>query len=311
MFALLPLLAAAGCLAAADLRLGIVGTDTSHAVAFASMLNDSSNKNHLPGARIVAAYKGGSPDLAESRDRVEKFAEELSSKYGVEIVPDIATLMPKVDAVLLESVDGRKHLAQFREIAKAGKPVFIDKPLASTLKDAREIALAAKRANVKWFSASSLRYSEGLPALRLDGMTGAIAWGPGPLEEHHELDLAWYGIHTVEMLYALMGPGCEEVTRTFGPDGEVVTGRWKDGRVGAVRLNRPYSQFGAVTFSAKEVRLGGKELYTGYQPLVREILKFFQGGKPPVSEEETLEMFEFMEAARISRQHDGRPVRLH
>lgn len=179
-------LLAATALPAADLRLGIVGTDTSHSVAFTALLNDPANKNHLAGARVVAAYKGGSPDIKESSGRLEKYAEELSTKYGVELTPDIPTLLTKVDAVLLESVDGRKHLEQFRQIVKAGKPVFIDKPLASTLFDAREIAKLAQENNVKWFSASVLRFSDVLPTLKLDGLNGVYAWGPGPLEEHHE-----------------------------------------------------------------------------------------------------------------------------
>lgn len=303
-------LACSGLALGADLRLGIVGTDTSHVTAFASVLNDPTNKNHVPGARVVAAYKGGSPDLPDSANRVEKFAAELQQKYGVEIVPDIATLLTKVDAVLLESVDGRPHLAQFTEIVKGGKPVFIDKPLASTLKDAREIARLAKEKNVKWFSASSLRFSKGIEDLRMPNLTGAVTWGPSPLEEHHELDLAWYGIHAIEMLYALMGPGCDEVTRTFGPDGEVVTGRWKDGRVGAVRLNRPYSNFGAAAFSQKETRVTGKDAYGGYVGLLQEIVKFFQTGVSPVPEQDTLEMFAFMEAARLSKANGGAPVKL-
>ncbi len=297
-------------LSAADLRLGIVGTDTSHAVAFASMLNDPAHKDYLPGARIVAAYKGGSPDLPESAGRVEKYAAELKSKYNVEIVPDIATLLTKVDAVLLESVDGRTHLAQFKEIAKGRKPVFIDKPLASTYADAREIARIARENNVKWFSASSLRYADGIPALKLNGLTGVFAWGPGPLEAHHQLDLTWYGIHTVEVLYALLGPGCEEVTRTFSPDAEVVTGRWKDGRVGTIRLHRPYSSFGATAFAPKEIVSSGKEMYSGYKNLVIQFVKFFQTGVVPIDENETLEMFAFMDAAQRSRESGGVPVKL-
>ncbi|MBL0162030.1 MAG: Gfo/Idh/MocA family oxidoreductase [Bryobacterales bacterium] len=295
---------------AADLRLGIVGTDTSHATAFASVLNDPAHKDHIPGARIVAAYKGGSPDLKESSERVEKYAEELRTKYNVEIVPDIATLLTKVDAVLLESVDGRPHLAQFREIAKGGKPVFIDKPLASSLADARMIAKVAKENKVRWFSASSLRFSDGIPALRLEGLNGVIAWGPGPMESHQQLDLTWYGIHTVETLYTLMGQGCVEVTRTFAPDAEVVTGKWKDGRVGTIRLNRPYSGFGATAFSPKVIKSSEKDFYSGYKGLLKEIVLFFQGGKAPVDEAETMEMFAFMDAAQRSREAGGAPMAL-
>lgn len=295
---------------AADLRLGIVGTDTSHATAFTAVLNDPAHKDHIPGARVVAAYKGGSADLKESSERVEKYADELRAKYGVEIVPDIATLLTKVDAVLLESVDGRPHLAQFREIAASGKPVFIDKPLASTLADARAIAQVAKENKVRWFSASSLRFSEGMPALRLEGLTGVVAWGPGPMEVHHQLDLTWYGIHTVEILYTLMGQGCVEVTRTFAPDSEVVTGKWKDGRVGTIRLHRPYSGFGAVAFSPKLIRPSEKDFYSGYKGLLKEIVAFFQGGKAPVDEAETMEMFAFMDAAQRSRESGGAPAPL-
>ncbi|MGC4050464.1 MAG: Gfo/Idh/MocA family oxidoreductase [Paludibaculum sp.] len=303
-------LLAATALPAADLRLGIVGTDTSHSVAFTALLNDPANKNHLPGARIVAAYKGGSSDIKESSGRVDKYADELSSKYGVELTPDIPTLLTKVDAVLLESVDGRKHLEQFREIVKAGKPVFIDKPLASTLFDAREIARLAQENNVKWFSASVLRFSDVLPTLKVDGLNGVYAWGPGPLEEHHQLSLSWYGVHTVETLYTMLGRGCEEVTFTSSDDADVVTGKWRDGRIGTIRVIRPYSAFGVTAFSAKAIKTNEKDLYTGYQNLVKEIIQFFQSGKPPIDENETLEMFAFMDAAQRSKDSGGTPTKL-
>lgn len=297
-------------LSAADLRLGIVGTDTSHATIFTKVLNDPSNPDHVGGARVVAAFKGGSPDLKESASRVDGYAKELADKWGVEIVPDIATLCSKVDAVLLESVDGRPRLAQAREIIKAGKPMFIDKPLSSTLADAREIAKLAKAAGVKWFSTSSLRYADYVAALRSPGITGAISWGPGPLEEHQQLDLSWYAIHPIEVLFTIMGTGCEEVTRTVGGTMDEVTCRWKDGRVGTVRALRPYGEFGAVVFTDKEVRQSPPKPKFSYVPLLREIVKFFQTGTVPVPNEETLEMFAFMDAAQRSKEAGGKPMRL-
>ena len=233
---------------ASDIRLGIVGTDTSHATAFTKMLNDPAGPEHVPGARVVAAYKGGSADLEASYTRVDRFARELQEKWGVELVSDIPTLCSKVDGVLLESVDGRVHLAQARQIIAARKPMFIDKPLASTLDDAREIARLAKEAGVAWFTTSSLRYSEIVGKVKGPSISGADVWGHGPLEEHHQLDLAWYAIHPVEMLFALMGTGCEEVSRVFAPDADVLVGRWKDGRLGVVRATRPYGDYGAVVF---------------------------------------------------------------
>src|SRR5450432_405838 len=139
---------------AAQIRVGIIGTDTSHVPAFTRMLNDSTAPGYIPGARVVAAYKGGSKDIQSSSSRVDNYASEIATKYGVEIVPDIATLLTKVDAVMLMSVDGRVHLAQAKPVIAAHKPLFIDKPLAATLDDAREIARLAAAAHVPWFSSS-------------------------------------------------------------------------------------------------------------------------------------------------------------
>jgi predicted dehydrogenase len=300
---------------AGDLRIGIVGTDTSHAVEFTRILNDAAAPDHVAGGRVVAAYKGGSPDVESSRTRVDKFAETLRAQYQVEFVPEIAALCGKVDAVLLESVDGRAHLPQAREVFRCGKPVFIDKPLAATLEDAREIAALARKAGVPWFSSSSVRYSAMAAALKGGEIRGVDTWGPGPVEPHHRLDLSWYGIHAVELLYTLMGPGCEEVTRLAGGTAEsgsdVMAARWKDGRTATVRTIRPYGQFGANALrpDGSVVRSPEKD-DVGYNGLLREIIEFFRSGKPPVANEETIEMFSFMDAAQRSKENGGRPVKL-
>jgi hypothetical protein len=298
------------CAAGADLRIGIVGTDTSHVIAFTEILNNESSPDHVPGGRVVAAYKGGSPDVESSASRVDKFAEELRTKWKVHFYSSIPELCRNVDAVLLESVDGRVHLAQARPVIAAHKPVFIDKPLASTLEDAREIARLAAEAGVPWFSASSLRFGEIAETMKFTDATGVDTWGPGPLEPHHQLDLSWYAIHPIEMLYALMGPGCEEVSRTFTPDADVIVGRWKNGRIGTVRALRPYSDYGAVVFRPKEIAQSKPHSSDSYRPLLVEVMKFFESGQPPVPNQETLEIFAFMDAAQRSKDEGGKPMRL-
>jgi len=306
------LLALTTLVPAADLRLGFIGTDTSHVTAFTKLLNDPASPDHVPGARIVAAYKGGSSDLEESRNRIDRFTKELQERWQIKIVDTIPDLLQQVDAVLITSVDGRVHLAQARAAITANNPMFIDKPLASTLEDAREIARLAKEAGVPWFSSSSLRFSA-ITKLRTPDLAGAITWGPGPLEEHHHLDLAWYAIHPIEMLYTLMGPGCEEVTRTSTPDADVINARWKDGRIGTVRAMRPYADYGAIAFH-KNPKGQSSEVATkldaGYAPLVREIVQFFQTGHPPVSNDETLEIFAFLDAAQRSKESGGKPIKI-
>jgi hypothetical protein len=296
------------------IKVGIIGTDTSHVPAFTKLLNDPKDPGYIVGARVIAAFKGGSPDVESSHTRVERFAAEIRDKYGVEIVGSIEELVGKVDAVLLESVDGRPHLAQVRPVLKAKKRVFIDKPFAASYADACEIVRLSRESGTPFFSSSSLRYANDVIALKnndkLGGILGALAFSPSPTEPHHS-DLFWYGIHGVEMLYTLMGPGCESVTRTNSAGVDVVTGKWKDGRLGTFRGIRDGKQdYGAVAFGAKGNAGAMPPLKSDYRPMLVEIVKFFQTGVAPIQAEETLEIMAFMEAADLSKARGGAPVAL-
>jgi hypothetical protein len=296
---------------AADLRIGIIGLDTSHVTAFTELLNNPANKNHVPGAKVVAAFKGGSADIESSASRVDGYTKQLQDKYGVKIFPAIEEMCGQVDAVLLESVDGRPHLAQVRPVILAGKPVFVDKPVAGSLRDALEIYRLASERKVPVFSSSSYRFYEGLVDLKktnVGEIRSVISYGPSHLEPHHP-DLFWYGIHPTEALFTILGTGCESVVRTFTPDTDVVTGTWSGGRVGTlVGLRKGPLPNKVLVFGSKAVaeqKAGGD-----YAPLVREIIQFFRTGVAPVSAEETLEIFAFMEAADESKRQGGRPVKI-
>src|SRR5206468_5847546 len=156
------------------LRVGIIGLDTSHVVEFTKVLNDTSSPDHVPGARVVAAYKGGSPDVEASASRIERFTAQLRDQLKVEIVPAIPALCSKVDAVLLESVDGRVHLEQVKPVLAAKKRVFIDKPLAGSWKDGVEIARLSKESGTPFFSASSIRFYESIVKTKQDPDLGKI-----------------------------------------------------------------------------------------------------------------------------------------
>ena len=295
-----------------EIKVGMIGLDTSHVTAFTKLLNDKSDPNHVPGARVVAAFKGGSADVESSRTRIDRFTAELKDKWGVEIVGSIEELCKKVDAVLLESVDGRPHLNQVRPVFAAKKRVFIDKPFSASYADAREIVRLSRGSGTPFFSSSSLRFASDLQAMKRDeklgAMLGAFTYGPAPTEPHHP-DLFWYGIHAVEMLYTLMGPGCESVTRVNTNGADVVIGKWKDGRVGTMRGIRDGKQdYGAVAFGAKSNLATPIPMKSDYRDLLVEVVKFFQTGAPPVPPEETLEMMAFMEAADLSKAKGGAPV---
>jgi hypothetical protein len=295
----------------AELRIGMIGLDTSHVIAFTKLLNEPNDKNHVPGGKVVAAFKGGSQDIESSSSRVDKYTEQLKKDFGIQIVDTIEELCRQVDAVMLESVDGRPHLEQARPVLKARKPLFIDKPVAGSLRDAITIYRLAKENNVPCFSASSYRFYVSMVELKktdVGELRGAISYGPCELEPHHP-DLFWYGVHATEGLFTIMGTGCETVARISTPDTDVVTGVWSGGRVGTLRgLRNASAPHKVIVFGTKAV---AEQKGSGdYGPLVVEIIKFFQTGIAPVSPEETLEIFAFMEAADESKRQGGQPVKI-
>jgi len=291
-----------------DLRAGIIGTDTSHVPAFTGQFRAHPEWR----IKVVAAFKGGSPDLPTSADRVEKFAADIQEKYGVEIVGSIEELLRRVDVVLLESVDGRPHLAQATPVMKAGKRLFIDKPLAAGLEDARRIVQLSKETGTPFFSCSSYRFHPDIPRLRDNPGVGKVvkvqASSPFSKLEFHP-DLYFYGIHGVEALYAVMGTGCVSVSRKTEGGADITTGKWKDGRLGVY-----YGP--AKGEKVPVVRIWGSEGTTesagsdGYDGLVRAIAEFFHTGEPPVTPAETVELFEFMTAAQRSKERGGAEVPL-
>ncbi len=297
----------------APLRAGMIGLDTSHVVAFAGLLNDPAKAKGILGTvKVTAAFPGGSKDIPSSIDRVAGYTETLRDKHGVKMYDSIEAMLPDVDVVFLESVDGRPHLEQIRPVIAAKKPVFIDKPVAGTLADAVKIYELAAAAGVPIFSSSSLRYSNSTMGARdkstVGDVLGAVAYSPCSLEEHHP-DLFWYGVHGVESLFTVMGTGCKSVTRTHSPDHDVVTGLWEDGRIGTFRgIRKGKADYGVTAFGSKNIYHAGG--YSGYQPLVEKICQFFHDGKPPVPANETIEMFAFMEAADESKRRGGAHVTL-
>ena len=296
---------------AADLRLGMIGLDTSHVVAFTKLLHETNNKDYIPGGKVVAAFKGGSPDVESSRTRVDGYTKQLQEQFGVKIVDSIEELCTQVDAVLIESVDGRPHLEQARPVIKARKPLYIDKPLAGSLRDAIEIYRLAKENNVPVFSSSSYRFYDSLVEVKnanVGEIRNVISYGPAHLESHHP-DMFWYGVHPTEALFTIMGPGCETVVRSHTKDSDVITGAWTGGRVGTlVGLRTGATPHKVTVFGSKGV---AEQKGSGsYAPLVREIIKFFQTGVAPVSPQETIEMFAFMEAADESKRQGGKPVKI-
>ena len=295
-------------------RLGMIGLDTSHVPAFTRLFNkELADDPRLGGLRVVAGVKAGNPDFPLSRDRVDGFTREIE-QLGVQIVPDIATLLTQVDGVLLQSVDGNQHLEQARPVLEAGVPLFIDKPLAASLPHAQEIARLADQHHVPWFTASSSRFTTGYPELRdnpdIGDIFGCDTYSQSRAAPQHP-DLFWYGIHGIDLLYSLLGAGCLRVTALQTPYTEQVTGHWREGRVGCYRSIREQTGktgLGATVFGKQGIAHCNQ--YYDYSTLVLAIARFFLQRQSPIPAAEMLEVVTFMAAAEESKRRGGTPVEL-
>lgn len=297
------------------LKIGMIGLDTSHVIAFTKLINDPGSEYHVPGGKVEIAFPGGSQDFDLSYSRVEGFTSQLRDEFGVAIVDSIEAVAESSDAILLESVDGRVHLEQFRKIAPYGKPIFIDKPLAVSVKDAETIIELAERYKIPVMSSSALRYAEGLTQAlnnkEKGDIIGAESFGPMSMVSTQP-GFFWYGIHSVEMLFAILGEGCRHVTATTTEHHDLIVGVWEDGRIGSVRGNRKGNHtFGAVVHREKgsdfvDVYSHSKPYYAS---LLERIMQMFQTGNPDLPLDQTLQIVSFIEAANESR-NNGKTVYL-
>lgn len=295
-----------------EIKVGVIGLSV-HSAAYTEIINSGASSPEFSGCRVVAIFHPkGNPDVEFSEKQLQSFTETIKG-HGVEFVSSIKKLLKKVDAVMLLTNDGRPHLKEIIPVLKAGKPVYVDKPLAASLSDVLAIFKVSKKYNVPMFSCSPLRYVKEAQDIRegkiVGKVLGANTFGPAPLQKSH-VDLFWDGIHAVESLYTVLGgTGCKTVSRTTADDADVVVGTWEDGRIGVFRgIRKGRSGFGGTAFGDKGIASIGA--FNGYRPLVVAIVAFFRSGIVPVSDEETIEIYAFMEAADESKRLGGIPVKL-
>ena len=291
------------------IRIGMVGFDTSHVVEFTKRINhfDVDEKFWVEGARIVAGYPG-KPTPAASQEIINERTKILKG-YGVEIVDKPEDLIGRVDAVMIEYNEGAKHLEASRPFMEAGLPVFIDKPLACSIQDAKKIIELAKDNGVPVFSSSSLRYALEIQNLKksdVGRILSASTYGPGVIVQFNP-GLFFYVIHAIEMLYALMGKGCRRV-RCYSSEGwDVIVGEWEDGRVGVVRgLRIGVREYGFTAFYEKKIASHVIDTSWIYTELLKRVIDMFKTKKPPVEPSETIEIIAFtekaMESSKLNRE---------
>ena len=295
-----------------QLKIGLVGLDTSHCLAFTRILQDSNYEYYLGGGSVTGVFSGGSLLFSLSRDRVQGFTEQLHGQYGIPMYDHIPDLVKDVDALMLLSADGRQHLEQFEQMA-VGKPVFIDKPLATSTEDASQMIHLAEQTGTPILSCSSLRFAAGMTELLAPGEELVCCESFGPATVYPDYPgLFWYGVHAVDVLFSKLGPACQRVQAISHPTMDAVMGEWQAGQMGIFRgtrfLNNPFgflmhTNQGATSCIAKDTP-------PFYFSLIQKVLEFFNTRQSPVSPAEMFAVIAFIEAAHQSFQKQGQWIDL-
>lgn len=326
-------------LSAEPVKLGILGIDNFGSVAYTEFLNKPRAEGVFEGVRVVAAYPIGSNDYPESDKLVAQWKDQLLKMYQnpadpkdqvppIEMVDSVDELLKRCDGIMIFSMDGRLHLEQAKQVLKAGKRLFISRPLASSVDDAVAILKYAEETKTPCWSSSQHRYSTGFSGMRnhpeVGNVIGCDVYG-GWTVNAPAADQFTRPLHSIETLLTIMGPGVETVTCASTKSAECITATWKDGRIGTYRgIKEGGVKYSATVFGDKGVSPAGiyghgvpvkgivpdNDKYVGYEGLATEIAKFFKGGPVPVKPEETLEVFAIIQAAEESKAAGGGPVKV-
>ncbi|QDU82736.1 putative oxidoreductase [Polystyrenella longa] len=296
------------------LRLGIVDFDSSHSIEFTRRLNQVgvSRDQWVEGARIVAGWPG---DSRMAPERIAHFRPQIEA-CGVTVVesPE-ALLQEQLDGILILSLSGQRHGERALPFLEAGIPTYVDKPFTCAVDDAQQMLALAEKTNTLLFSSSGLRFTEDVTHFqsqqnRYGALLGCLCFGPAKRAEGNP-GLFHYGIHTTELLFTLMGPGCIEVRTHFQPDCELVTAQWQDDRLATLRGNRSGSTaYGFVAFCEEGVIPVSVSTRTAYRNLCEQIVLAFETNTAPVPPSTTLEIVRFISASLESEQHHGKPIAL-
>ena len=286
------------------LRIGAIGIDCSHLPEFTRRIT-ALNESGQTRCRVTRLWTDGRHDVPAERARKwQGMAEEI----GVRPASSMDELLGDVDGVMVLAVNGHRHLELSLPALERGLPTYIDKPLTCDLSQARQILDVSRRRNGRCYSASSLRFAPevtDLPRADLGRLAAIDAFGPGQISPAMQ-GLFYYGVHTIEMVDAIWGPGVTRISAITLPDRDLADLEYHDGRYARLRMDRKGSyDFGATVHGEKRVHQLKVDFADVYNRLVLGMTLFFEGGDAPVALRDSVENVAVMEAGNASMKQEG------
>lgn len=251
----------------------------------------------IPGARVTHIWTDDPADAPQV----------AAASLIKNIVAKPEDVIGQVDAVIIATDDGNDHVRRVRPFIEAGLPVFIDKPMATNLADLRQFIQWHRQGHLL-LSTSGMRYS---PEMRLN-----------ETQLTHLGDLRWitsftcktwerYGIHALEAVEPLLGPGFLTVQAHSDAGGDVMHITHQSGvKLTLGALHDAYGSFGAVHLYGTKGDLPLKltDTYHAFRGQLVAFIDMLRTGTRPLPFEETVELMAVIIAGIRSRENGGSPV---
>jgi predicted dehydrogenase len=292
------------------IRIGIIGSDNSHADRYAELCNLPDDprfkQTHVAEAKVVALF--GIPEHAER-------TKEVSTKNRIPtVVSSPEELIGKIDLAICVFRKGSLHAKYSLPIVAAGIPIYVDKPFASNVADARAMLAAADKRGTPITTFSSFRVAQSTLQFKAElekigPVTYGISLGPGDRKSEYD-GLIFYGIHAVEVMLAVFGHGVRDVRAVDQNNNIVATVTYPDDRiVTLVFIGNAKYAFRAIAFGKKGEATFTPGTGTYYRDALMAVIEMAKTRKRPLTNEQMLEQVQIFHAIEQSLQNGGAPAR--
>ncbi|MBQ3505991.1 MAG: Gfo/Idh/MocA family oxidoreductase [Clostridia bacterium] len=218
-------------------KIGIIGSENSHAAAFIEIF-----KNEPKYAELEVVCVGGMYDEAN---------QTLNEKYGVEIINSAEEMIGKVDAAMITCRDGKYHAGYAEPFIRAGIPLFVDKPFTTDAQEAFNLVQLARRENVPMVGGSAVKSCYDILMLKnavekdKKSVKGGMMIAPLNMKNEYS-GFYFYSSHLAEMCLNVFGYDPIAVTAKENNDNVAVLVEYEDYTVNLLFASSCGKYFGQV-----------------------------------------------------------------
>jgi hypothetical protein len=260
-------------------RIGIIGTENSHAMAFTKLFNQPGENGACrhPGYRVTGVFG----PIVET---AEKVVQEGGADY---VAGDYTELLGKIDALMVTSRRGSVHHQYATPFIDAGIPVFVDKPFTVDPAQAEDICARAKKSGAPLWGGSTfklvydnLMMRHFVSGMRAKGTFRGAAVNYCVMTDSEYDGFYFYAPHLTETALTAFGPDMRAV-HAFGKDKNVtVLARYDDYDVSlhytAGTWKMTFALYGSEGNIVRDI-----DSSMGYPLVVDDFVKMIETRTPP------------------------------